>query len=108
MTPGGRSYIVVEEINHDSSPVEAPAKEEKMSLPFMTYKRGNDGTEPDVLMTTAQIMKQFGVTRDRVSKLARARKWRYTQIGPAKLFYRVDVQEEADRRIEKGLKADRS
>lgn len=72
--------------------------------------RNNDSSELtehdlDNLIATAEIMKQFGVTRDRVSKMARDRKWRYRKIGPAKLFYRVDVQEEAARRVEKGLKA---
>lgn len=73
--------------------------------PLANLSLGNTGLEKDVLMTTAEIMEQFGVTRDRISKLARTRKWRYAQIGPSRLFYRVDVQEEAERRKSKGLKA---
>lgn len=73
--------------------------------PLANLSLGNTGLELDALIETKEIMEQFGVTRDRVSKLARARKWRYAQIGPSKLFYRVDVQEEAARRKEKGLKA---
>jgi len=73
--------------------------------PLANLSLGNTGLEPDVLMETKDIMIQFGITRDRVAKIARVRKWRYAQIGPSKLWYRVDVQEEAERRKGKGLKA---
>lgn len=73
--------------------------------PLANLSLGNTGLEPDALMTTAEIMEQFGISRDRVSKLARDRKWRFVTVGRSSLFYRADVQEEATRRQEKGLKA---
>lgn len=57
------------------------------------------------LIAIAEIMKRFGVTRDRVSKIARARGWQSIKIGTANLYHRQDVEAEAERRRKKGLKA---
>lgn len=73
--------------------------------PLANLSMGNTGTEPDVLMEAAEVMKQFGVNRQRVASIARARKWRYVKVGQSHLYYRVDVQAEAARRKEKGLQA---
>lgn len=74
-------------------------------LSMASPSAGREGV-PDMLMQTSEVCKQFGIKRDRVAKIARARKWRYVSMGQGKpsLWYRADVQEEAARRIEKGLK----
>lgn len=58
----------------------------------------------DEFIKTSDIMARFGITRDRVSKIARARKWQCIQIGTANLYRLEDVEAEAERRKEKGLK----
>lgn len=58
--------------------------------------------------TTQQIMKYFGVTRDRVSKIARSRKWRFSWIGRNKIYNRDDVNIEIKRRREMGLNVNKS
>lgn len=55
--------------------------------------------------TTQQIMKSFGVSRDRVSKIAKARNWRFSWIGRNKIYNRDDVNLEIERRLGLGLKA---
>ncbi len=56
----------------------------------------------DTFYTTQQIMKSFGVSRDRVSKIAKARKWRYGWIGRNKIYSIEDVQVEVQRRVRLG------
>lgn len=58
--------------------------------------------------TTAEIMARFGVTRDRVSKMARYRKWRFIEVAGrgntrTKLYLAEDVEIEAQRRAAKDL-----
>lgn len=66
--------------------------------PLANLSLGNTGLEPDVLMESHEIAKLFGVNRQRVAAIARARKWRYVKVGRSYLYYRVDVQIEAERR----------
>ncbi len=58
--------------------------------------------------TTAEIMKRFGVKRDRVAKIARARKWRFIEKmvrnTRAKSYLVEDVEKEAERRRQLGLR----
>ena len=54
-------------------------------------------------LTTKEIMMLFGVNRDRVSKIARARKWDFETYKSgnmiAKRYSLKDVQIEANRRM---------
>jgi len=58
--------------------------------------------------TTKQIMECFNVSRDRVSKIARARGWRFSWIGRNKIYSKDDVIMEIKRRKELGLNVSKS
>jgi hypothetical protein len=59
------------------------------------------------LVSTAEIMKRFGVNRQRVAAIAKGRGWRSITAGQNRghLYRAADVEAEAERRIAAGLKA---